>query len=148
MKDDKKDEKKDNKTGEIKHNTNIYYSSNTSATKNNKQDANDTKAIPNNNKVYISSNVTKKDKDKEEIKKVNPQDDKIEGLINNVNQPPFIPSNLNKNINLVKDENDLKEKENDSERDKESVSTSDKTSPCISEKVGKEKNFFSLNQIY
>lgn len=91
-------------------------------------------SIDNMNKSFLNEDVY-------ELKKANSQEDKIKGLINNVNQPPFIPSNLNKNFNFAKVENDLKEKEVDSERDKESVSTSAKTSPCISEKAGKEKIF-------
>ena len=124
-----------------------YFIDNNNQKKLNEKYDNSINSIDNMNKYFLNEDLYELNSNKEEIKKVNSQDDKIEGLINNVNQPPFIPSNLNKNINLVKDENDLKEKENDSERDKESVSTSAKTSPCISEKVGKEKNFFSLNQI-
>jgi len=104
-------------------------------------------SIDNMNKSFLNEDIYELNSNNEEIKKVNSKEEKIKGLISNVNQPPFIPSNLNKNFNFAKVENDLKEKEVDSEKDKESVSTSAKTSPCISEKAGKEKNFFSLNQL-
>ena len=104
-------------------------------------------SFDNMNKCFSREDVFELGSNMEEFKKMNSKEDKIEGLIKNVNQPPFMPSNLSKNFKLSKCENELKEKEVDSERDKESVSTSAKTSPSISEKVGNEKKFFSLNQL-
>ena len=124
-----------------------YFIDNNNPKKMNEIYYNNINSIDNMNKCFLNEDVYEANSNTDQIKKVNSQEDKINGLISNVNQPPFIPSNLNKNYNLVKVENDLKEKENDIERDKESVSTSAKTSPCISEKMGKEKNFFSLNQL-
>ena len=132
----------------INKNSNYNYSiDNNNPKKMNENYSKSISNIDNMSKCCLNEEINELSLNMEEIKKFNSQEYKTEGLINNVNQPPFIPSNLNKNFNLVKGENDLKEKEVDSEMDKESVSTSAKTSPSISEKVGKEKNFFSLNQL-
>jgi len=124
-----------------------YFNDNNNPKLLNEKFSNSIISINNMNKSFLNEDVYETNSNIEQIKKANSQGDKIEGLINNVNQPPFIPSNLSKNFNLAKIEIDSKEKEVDSEKDKESVSTSAKTSPSFSEKVGKEKNFFSLNQL-
>ena len=97
-------------------------------------------------KITIKNNLSdSKNEEKNSDLNVNLNNNENENIVNEINNPPFVPSNFSRKNTI----SDFSLKEKESQKDKESASTSEKTSPSISEKDGKKKiNYFNVDEKY